>query len=156
MNQHVLYFLSKFPTTACFPHHSSPFSTLQLHHEPSLSTISQRVKQQPRPCESQGTPNMLKRRNSLTSWVVVSPRKRPFTSTSMYKPDLGRRLPNASQFRSVGKESACDVGDPSSIPGSGRSLEEGKATHSSILAWRIPWPNLRTYKNSEPTRFDGI
>ena len=24
------------------------------------------------------------------------------------------------------------------IPGSGRSLEEGKATHSSILAWRIP------------------
>ena len=26
-----------------------------------------------------------------------------------------------------------------SIPGSGRSLEEGMATHSSILAWRIPW-----------------
>ena len=26
------------------------------------------------------------------------------------------------------------------IPGSGRSLlEEGMATHSSILAWRIPW-----------------
>ena len=27
----------------------------------------------------------------------------------------------------------------SSIPGSGRSPEEGVATHSSILAWRIPW-----------------
>ena len=80
---------------------------------------------------------------------------------------------------SVGKESACNAGDPGSIPGSGRSpgggigypfqsswtslvvqmlknltamwetwvrslgwddpLEEGKATHSSILAWRIPW-----------------
>ena len=80
---------------------------------------------------------------------------------------------------SVGKESACDAGDPSSIPGLGRSpgeeigyplqdswafpvtqpvknppamretwfpslgwedpLEKGKATHSSILAWRIPW-----------------
>ena len=80
---------------------------------------------------------------------------------------------------SVGKESACNVGDPSSIPGLGRSagegigyplqyswaslvahvvknlpemqetwvrslscedpLEKGKATHSSILAWRIPW-----------------
>ena len=26
-----------------------------------------------------------------------------------------------------------------SIPGLGRSLEEGRATHSSILAWRIPW-----------------
>ena len=79
---------------------------------------------------------------------------------------------------SVGKESTCNAGDPSSIPGSGRSagggigypleyswaslvaqlvnnlpamretwvrslgcedpLEKGKATHSSILAWRIP------------------
>ena len=26
-----------------------------------------------------------------------------------------------------------------SIPGSGRSPGEGMATHSSILAWRIPW-----------------
>ena len=25
------------------------------------------------------------------------------------------------------------------IPGSGRSLEKEMATHSSILAWRIPW-----------------
>ena len=80
---------------------------------------------------------------------------------------------------SVGKESACNAGDPSSIPEAGRSpggeigsplqyswasfvaqliknppamqeiwirslgwkdpLEKGKATHSSILAWRIPW-----------------
>ena len=80
---------------------------------------------------------------------------------------------------SVGKENACNAGDPSLIPGSGRSagegigyplqyswaflmsqlvknspamwetrvqalgweapLEKGKATHSSILAWRIPW-----------------
>ena len=74
---------------------------------------------------------------------------------------------------SVGKESACNAGDPGSTPGEGigyplqyswaslmaqlvknppamwetwvRSLgwedplEKGKATHSSILAWRIPW-----------------
>ena len=80
---------------------------------------------------------------------------------------------------SVGKESTCNAGNPSSIPGSGRfageeigypcqyswvsfvaqlvqnppamretwvqslgwedPLEKGKATHSSILAWRIPW-----------------
>ena len=79
----------------------------------------------------------------------------------------------------AGKESACNAGDPGSIPGSGRSagegidyplqyswaslvaqlvknlpamwetwvpflgwedsLEKGKATHSSIPAWRIPW-----------------
>ena len=80
---------------------------------------------------------------------------------------------------SVSKESACNAGDPGSIPGLGRyagegigyplqyswsslvtqlvktppailetwiqslgwedPLEKGKATHSSILAWRIPW-----------------
>ena len=80
---------------------------------------------------------------------------------------------------SVGKESACNAGDPCSIPVSRRTagegigysgqyswtslmaqlvknppamretwvgslgwedpLEKGKATHSSILAWRIPW-----------------
>ena len=80
---------------------------------------------------------------------------------------------------SAGKESACNAGDPDSIPESGRSAGEGKgyplqyswasllaqlvknppamqetwvrslgwedplkkgmATHSSILAWRIPW-----------------
>ena len=39
---------------------------------------------------------------------------------------------------SVGKESACNTGDEDSITGSGRSLKEGMATHSSILAWRIP------------------
>ena len=80
---------------------------------------------------------------------------------------------------SLGKESACNSGDPGSIPGLGRSagegigdplqyswpslvaqlvknsltmqetwvqflvwedpMETGKATRSSILAWRIPW-----------------
>ena len=39
---------------------------------------------------------------------------------------------------SVGKESVCKAGDWGSIPGSGRSLEKEMATHSSILAWRIP------------------
>ena len=32
--------------------------------------------------------------------------------------------------------SVCEMG---SIPGSGDPLEKGMATHSSILAWRIPW-----------------
>ena len=35
------------------------------------------------------------------------------------------------------KESACNMGDLSSIPGFEMSLEEVMATHSSILAWRI-------------------
>ena len=51
----------------------------------------------------------------------------------------------------AGAESACNAGDSSSIPGSGRTLGEGNshplqysglenfmATHSSVLAWRIP------------------
>ena len=40
---------------------------------------------------------------------------------------------------SVGKESVCNAGDVGSIPGSGDPLEKEMATHSSILAWRIPW-----------------
>ena len=41
-----------------------------------------------------------------------------------------------------GEESACNAGDTGDVVQSfGRedSLEEGMATHSSILAWRIPW-----------------
>ena len=41
--------------------------------------------------------------------------------------------------------------DPGSIPGLGRSpgmiqpfLEKGMATHSSILAWRIPWTEVHS------------
>ena len=30
-------------------------------------------------------------------------------------------------------------GDSGSISGSGRPLEEEMATHSNIVAWRIPW-----------------
>ena len=40
---------------------------------------------------------------------------------------------------SVGKESACNVGDLGWIPGLARSPEKEMATHSSILAWKIPW-----------------
>ena len=40
---------------------------------------------------------------------------------------------------SVGKEPARSAGDPGSVPGSGRSPEKETITHSSILAWRIPW-----------------
>ena len=39
-----------------------------------------------------------------------------------------------------GKESACNAGDPGSIPGSGRSPEKpaaGDKTGSSTLAWKI-------------------
>ena len=47
--------------------------------------------------------------------------------------------PSALPNGSVGKESACKEGDPGSISVLERSPEKGMDTHSSILAWRIPW-----------------
>jgi len=38
----------------------------------------------------------------------------------------------------VGKESVCSVGDTGLIPGWEEPLEKEMATHSSILAWKIP------------------
>ena len=49
---------------------------------------------------------------------------------------------------SNGKESACIAEDPGLIPGSGRSLEKGMATHSSIPAW-IQW-------TEEPRRLESM
>ena len=40
---------------------------------------------------------------------------------------------------SAGKESTCNSGDPIRFLGREGPLEEGTATHSSILTWRIPW-----------------
>ena len=42
---------------------------------------------------------------------------------------------------SVGKESACNAGDPSLILGREDLLEKGQATHSSIfgLLWWLSW-----------------
>ena len=52
-----------------------------------------------------------------------------------YKVPIVISFPDGSE----GKESACNIGDLGSIPGPGRSLKKVLATHSSILAWRIPW-----------------
>ena len=39
----------------------------------------------------------------------------------------------------VVKNLSASAGDVGSIPGWGGSLEKEMATHSSILAWEIPW-----------------
>ena len=60
------------------------------------------------------------------------------TEYTTHPPPKQSRLP---QWLS-GKEPACseeDTGNTSLIPRLGRSPEEGMTTHSSILAWRIPW-----------------
>ena len=50
---------------------------------------------------------------------------------------------------SDGKVSACNAGDPGSIPGLGRSPGEGNGNHSSTLAWKIPW-------TEEPCRLQSM
>ena len=58
---------------------------------------------------------------------------------------------------SDGKESACNAGDPGSILGQEDPLEKGMATHSSILASRIPWteePGRLWSTGSERVRYN--
>ena len=58
----------------------------------------------------------------------------------------------ASLVAQMVKASACNAGDPGWIPGWGRSSGEGMATHSSTLAWKIPWmeePHRIQSKGSE-------
>ena len=54
------------------------------------------------------------------------------------------------------KESACNAGDLVRCLGQEDPLEEGMATHSSILAWRIPWTEgpgrLQSMESQSPTR----
>ena len=54
-------------------------------------------------------------------------------------------LPMGLPGDSDGKKSACTVGDLGLITGLGRCLVKGMATHSSILAWRIPWTEATVY-----------
>ena len=46
---------------------------------------------------------------------------------------------------SAGKESACSVGDL----GWEDPLEKGMATHSGILAWKIPWTTVHGVTKSQ-------
>ena len=63
-----------------------------------------------------------KSRSGLKSWEA-------FDCKQFFSPFLGG---------SVVKNPAANAGDVGSIPASGKSLEKVMATHSNILAWRIP------------------
>ena len=67
------------------------------------------------------------------SWVRKIPWRRDRLPTPVF---LG--FPGGS----ADQESSHNVGDPGLIPGLGNPLEKEKATHSSILAWRIPWTTV--------------
>ena len=53
----------------------------------------------------------------------------------MVPPKMSKGFPGGAVVKSL----PANAGDADSIPGSGRFLEKEMATHSSILAWRIPW-----------------
>ena len=48
-------------------------------------------------------------------------------------------MPESFPGGSDGEEFSRHVGGLGSIPGLADPLEEGMATYSSILAWRMPW-----------------
>ena len=62
----------------------------------------------------------------------------PCLTTSFYL-NSSCPIPSCFLHSSDSKASACNAGDLGSIPGSEDPLEEGAATHSSVLPWRIPW-----------------
>ena len=81
------------------------------------------------PCQQ--VRNLLQcRRPRFDFWARKFPWKRERLPTPVF---LG--FPGGSD----GKEYTCSTGDLGLIPGWEDPLEEGMATHSSILAWRIPW-----------------
>ena len=80
------------------------------------------------------------RRPQFDPWVREIPWRRNRLPTPVF---LG--FPSGSD----GKESTYSAGDLGSIPVLGRSPGEGTATHSSILAWRIPWIE-------EPVRLQSV
>ena len=57
---------------------------------------------------------------------------------------------------SVGKESACSQETPVQFLGREDLLENGQTTHSSILAWRIPWTELDTTERLSLSHFSYL
>ena len=53
---------------------------------------------------------------------------------------------------SAGTESACNAGELGRSLGWEEPLEKGMATHSSILAWRIPWTIPLDCKESDTAK----
>ena len=62
---------------------------------------------------------------------------------------LGKEVRLRLKFSSYQHSNACNAGELGSIPVLGRPLEKEVATHSIILAWRIPW-------TEEPGRLQSV
>jgi len=67
--------------------------------------------------------------------IVMIPNKYFCIPLHEYRNTVFRGFPGGSEV----KVSARDVGDPGSIPGSGRSPGEGNGSPLQYSSWRIPW-----------------
>ena len=81
---------------------------------------------------------------SLSWWRIHLQRRRPWFSSWVEKIFWRRnRLPIPVFLCFLGgsasKEPTCNAENLGLIPGLEDPLEKGEATHSSYLAWRIPW-----------------
>ena len=56
--------------------------------------------------------------------------------------DSGHTIKWGFPSGSGSKDSACSAGDLGLIPDQEDPLEKGMMTHSSVLAWRIPWTGV--------------
>ena len=72
------------------------------------------------------------------SWLGISWTQKPSRLQSMASQRVGHNLATKLPSGSVGKESACNAGDPGLILGLGRSPGEGNG-NTFRYAWEIPW-----------------
>ena len=66
------------------------------------------------------------KKRGFDPWVGKITWRRAWKSTPVFFPGESRGQRRLTVYSLWGKESTCNVGDPSSIPGSGRSSGEGK------------------------------
>ena len=83
-----------------------------------------------------------------TPWTTVHGVAKSQTQLSNFYFDLG--FPSGS----AGKKSACSAADPVQSPSQEDLLEKEMVTHSSILAWRIPWTQERD--RLQPMESQGV
>ena len=79
----------------------------------------------------------------FTSWATGEPKNPGVVSlpspADLPDPGIQLRSPAGRVFTNWATREPHNAGDPDLILGLGRPMEEGMATHSSVLAQRIPW-----------------
>ena len=103
--------------------------------------------------DKEGQRGLLSFYNGMSQLLIIHTRKKKniyIYIGNIYTCMFLMGLPGGSGVKNL----PANVADSVLIPGSQRSLEKGMATHSSILAWEIPWtekpdgPQIMELQNS--------